>query len=117
MVTFANLGIILHFCIKQHTYYVLVKNKFRGSMYKEYPETIIRSFKITMYLNIHSSLINTTFSISTPVQYYLNANNIDTVIIFISSAPSNSTACHFTTPGITVNYCVMMIISSIPFKL
>ena len=34
-----------------------------------------------------------------PVRYYLTTNNIDIVKIFISSAPSNSTACHFVTPG------------------
>ena len=47
------------------------------------------------------SLINTAFLISTPVWYYLNTNNIDIVVIFISSVPLNSTACHFATPGIT----------------
>ena len=31
------------------------------------------------------SLINTAFSISTPVQYYLNTSNIDMVVIFIGS--------------------------------
>ena len=54
----------------------------------------------------HISLINTAFSISTPVQYYFNINNID-IIIFISSAPSNSTTCHHATPGIMVNYHVI----------
>ena len=33
------------------------------------------------------SSINTAFSISTPVRYYLNTNNIETIVIFISSAP------------------------------
>ena len=56
------------------------------------------------------SLINTTFLISTPVQYYFNTNNID-IIIFISSAPSNSTTCHHATPGIMVNYRVMVTLS------
>ena len=63
------------------------------------------------------SSINTAFLISTPVQYYLNTNNIDIVVIFISSAPSNGTTCHFVTPGITANYCVMMIISLIVLEL
>ena len=43
------------------------------------------------------SSINTAFSISTPVRYYLNTNNIDIVVIFTSSAPLNSTV--FATPG------------------
>ena len=55
--------------------------------------------------------------INTPVPYYLNTNNIDTVVTFISSAPSNSIACHFATPGITANYCITMVISSMVFKL
>ena len=75
--------------------------------------------KVTEYLVdhclYHIFLNNTTFSISTPVQYYLNTNNIDIVVIFISSAPSNSTTCHFATPGIMANYRVMMIISLIVF--
>ena len=63
-------------------------------------------FKIKTYC--HISLINIPLLISTPVQYYLNANNIDTVVIFISSAPSNSIACNFATPGITANYHVII---------
>ena len=68
-------------------------------------------------MEYHVSSINTAFLISTPVQYYLNTNNIDIVVIFISSGPSNSTIYHFVTPGITANYCVMMIMSSIVFEL
>ena len=65
------------------------------------------------------SFINTAFLIGTPVPvlYYLNTNNIDVVVIFISSAPWNITTCHFVTLGITANYCVTMIISSIIFEL
>ena len=63
------------------------------------------------------SSINITSSISTPVRYYLKTNNIDIVVIFISSAPLNSTACRFATPSITAYYRVTMIISSIVFKL
>ena len=59
------------------------------------------------------SSINTVSSISTPVQYYSNTNNIKMVVIFINSAPSNSTACNFATPNIIANYRVMMEISSI----
>ena len=36
------------------------------------------------------SLINTASSISTPVRYYSNTNNIEMVVIFISNTPSNS---------------------------
>ena len=36
--------------------------------------------------------------------YYSNTNNIDIVVIFISSAPSNSTACYFATPDIIAKY-------------
>ena len=68
-------------------------------------------------LNYGVSLINTAFSISTPVRYSLNTNNIDIVVMFISSAPSNGAACHFASVGITANYCVTMIISSIVFEL
>ena len=77
------------------------------------------SYSLTRYLCIayHISLINTAFSFSTPVQYYLNTNNIDIVVIFINSTPSNSTACHFATLDIMENYHVMMIISSIALEL
>ena len=34
---------------------------------------------------------------NTPVQYYSNANNIEMVVILISSTLLNSTACHFVT--------------------
>ena len=64
----------------------------------------------------HISSINTIFSISTPARYCLTTNNIDIVIIFISSAPSSSTACHFVTPCITANHCVTMITLLIVFK-
>ena len=63
------------------------------------------------------SSINATFLISVPVWYYLNTNNTDIVVIFISSVPSNSTACHFVTPGTTAHHRVMMIISSIVLEL
>ena len=64
------------------------------------------------------SSINTTFVISTPMGYtYMNRSNINIAVISISRAPLNSTACHFTTPDITANYRVTMIISSIVFKL
>ena len=66
----------------------------------------ICSLDYTPNSNYHISLINTAFSISILVRYYLNTNNIDIVVIFISSAPSNSTACHFATPGVTANYHV-----------
>ena len=61
------------------------------------------------------SSISTAISISTPVQYiyYLNTNNIDIGVIFIISAPSNSTACRLATLGIMANYCITMIILSI----
>ena len=54
------------------------------------------------------SSINTASSISTPVWYYSNTNNIEMLVIFISSAPSNSTACHFATPDIIAKYRVMI---------
>ena len=63
------------------------------------------------------SSINATFLISTSVCYYLNTNNIDIVVIFISSVPWNSTACHFVTPGTTAHHRVMIIVSSIVFQL
>ena len=63
------------------------------------------------------SSINVTFLISTSVWYYLNINNTDIVVIFISSVPWNSTACHFVTPGTTAHHRVMMIISSIVLEL
>ena len=77
------------------------------------------TFAVVMYFkdSYHISSINTTFSFSTPVWYYFNTSNIDIVVIFISSACSNSTVCHFVTPGITANYRVTMIILSIIFKL
>ena len=68
-------------------------------------------------LTYYISLINTTFWISTPVQYYTNTNNIEMVVIFISSTPSNNTTCHFATPDIIANYHVTMAISSIVFEL
>ena len=71
---------------------------------------------IRVYIcSYHISSINTASSISTPVQYYSNKNNIEMVVTFISSASSKSTACHFTTPDIIANYCVTMAISSIVF--
>ena len=63
------------------------------------------------------SSINTTSLISTPVQYYSNTNNIEIVVIFISSARSSSTACHFTTPDIIAKYCVTMAVSLIILEL
>ena len=71
----------------------------------------------TLKTDYRISLIKTTILINTPVWYYLNTKNIDVVVIFICSAPSNSTACHFASPGIMVNYRVTMILSSIVFKL
>ena len=72
---------------------------------------------VMLLFNIYRiSLINITFLISTPVRYYLNTNNIDIVVNFISSAPLNSTTYHFVTPGIMANYHVTMI-SMIIFKL
>ena len=56
------------------------------------------------YFIYRISSINTTSSISTPVRYYLNTNNIDIVVIYISSAPLNSTTCHFATLDIMANY-------------
>ena len=64
------------------------------------------------YLYIHVTTyiyINTTPSISTLVRYYSmvnGTNNIEMVVIFISNPLSNSTAYHFTTPDIIVNYRV-----------
>ena len=52
------------------------------------------------------SLINTTSLIRIPVWYYLNINNIDIVVIFISSTPSNNTACHFAILDMTTSYRV-----------
>ena len=63
------------------------------------------------------SSINTASLISTPVRYYSNASNIEMVVIFISSTPSNSTACHFATLDIIAKYCVAMAVSSILFEL
>ena len=48
--------------------------------------------------------------------YYPNANSIEIVAVFISSASSNSTVCHFVTPDIIVNYSVTMAISLIVFR-
>ena len=62
------------------------------------------------------SSINTAFLISTPMQYYSNTNNIEIVVIFISNAPSNSTACHFMTLDIIAKYYVTMAVSSIVFR-
>ena len=59
----------------------------------------------------HNSSINAAFLISSPVQYYLNTNNIDIVVIFISSTPSNSTTCYF------ANLSITMMISSTVFEL
>ena len=62
------------------------------------------------------SSINTASSISTPVWYYSNANNIEMVEIFISNAPSNSTTYYFATPDIIAKYRVTMAVSSIVFR-
>ena len=70
-----------------------------------------------LFYTYRISAINTAFLISTPVQYYSNTNNIEMVVIFINSTPSNNTACHFATPDIIANYRVTMAISSIVFKL
>ena len=59
----------------------------------------------------HNSSINAAFLISSPVRYYLNTNNIDIVVIFISSTPSNSTAYYF------ANLSITMMISSTVFEL
>ena len=59
------------------------------------------------------SSINTASSISTPVWYYSNTNNIGVVVIFISIAPLNNAACYFTTPDIIAKYRVTMVVSSI----
>ena len=71
----------------------------------------------SLLCSYHNSSINTASSISTLVWYYSNTNNIDMVVTFISSTPSNSTACHFVTPDIIAEYCVTMAVSSIVFKL
>ena len=68
---------------------------------------------ISYYHMYRISSINIASLISTPVQYYSNTNNIEMVVIFISSAPSNSTACHFVTPDIIAKYHVTMAVSSI----
>ena len=74
--------------------------------------------KIHMHTYIYCiSSITITFLISTSVRYYLNTNNIDVVVIFISSTPSNSTTCHFVSPVIKANYCVTMITLSNVFEL
>ena len=70
----------------------------------------------SLYCMYHISSINTTSSISTPVRYYSNINNIEMVVIFISNAPSNSTACHFATPDIIAKYRVTMAVSLIVFQ-
>ena len=61
------------------------------------------------------SSINAASSISTPVRYYSSTNNIKMVVIFISNAPLNSTACHFATLDIIAKHCVTMAVSSIGF--
>ena len=68
--------------------------------------------------------INTTSLIGTPVRCYSNTpvcyysnTNIEIVVIFISSAPLNNTACHFTTLDIIAKYHVTMAVSSIVFEL
>ena len=53
------------------------------------------------------SSINTISSISTPVRYYSNTNNIK----------MNRTACYFVTPDIIAKYRVTMAVSLIVFKL
>ena len=63
------------------------------------------------------SSINTASSISTPVQYYSNTNNVEMAVIFISSTPSNRTACYFVTPDIIAKYRVTMVVLSIEFEL
>ena len=78
---------------------------------------LVQTRKIHMHTYIYCiSSINIAFSISTLLQYYFNTNNIDIVVIFISSAPSNSTACHFVSAVIMANYRVI-IISLITFQL
>ena len=69
-----------------------------------------------MKYTYHASLFNTASSISTSVRYYSNTNNIDMVVIFISSAPSNSTTYHFATPDIIAKYHVTMAVSLIIFE-
>ena len=49
----------------------------------------------------HISLINNASLISTPVRYYSNTNNIEMVVIFVSSLPSNRIAYHLVTPDIS----------------
>ena len=70
-----------------------------------------------LFYKYHISLINITFLISTALWYYVNTNNIDVIVNFISGKPSNSTAYHFANLGTMENYRVMMIISSIVFEL
>ena len=70
---------------------------------------IAKKFLVYIYMYIYIyisniSSINTASLISTPVRYYLNMNNIDIVVIFISSTPLNSTICHFTT-----EYCIKLL--------
>ena len=64
----------------------------------------------------HTFSINTASSISTPVRYYSNTNNIEMVVIFISNTPLNSTAFHFAILDIIAKYHVTMAVSSIVFR-
>ena len=78
---------------------------------------IIKSFCRYVFKDYRISSTNTTSSISTPVQYYSNTNNIDMVVIFISSAPLNSTTRHFATLDIIAKHCVTKAVSLIIFEL
>ena len=51
------------------------------------------SFVLCVKSEYHISSINTASLISTPVRYYSSTDNIDIVVILISSTPSDNTAC------------------------
>ena len=55
-------------------------------------------------------------SLNTPPCAVFSIHTSGSALINISSAPSNSTACHFTTPDNIAKYYVTMAVSSIVFQ-
>ena len=63
--------------------------------------TKVLTYTVFPHLIPHSQLVLQCGTV------WIQTTLIIIVVIFISSTPSNSTACHFVTPGITVNCWVM----------
>jgi len=83
--------------------YVLCSVCLVPGVFKFYYSNVCVIFVYKVKFAYRISSINTASLISTTVQYYLSANNIELSVNFNSSAPSTNTACPkiFTHDGVS----------------